>query len=199
MHLALKDVNIPNPSHNPKIKDLVEANAEYLSIFCDSFQKSVTKKPLEYLLKHATITDETWIECFYQIPNDHKKSLAEFYLDNDQSNQAITLMATIFANENNTEMIQNDQTNSFYKEYVLEYGERVDYELLDTVYNFTSDDLKWNIENSEFSVGVEYIASRIQWDPSLIFLIANNDQGFDYQVIFLFGEKNKQKNLLTLI
>ena len=174
MHLALNDYYIRYGHHKKKIEDLINANAEYESIFCDSFQNSVNKKPLKGLVTFVNITDVTWFECFFKIPNDHKKSLAEFYLENDKS-QALYSMATFFANESNTGISQNGQTNSYFKQHVLEYGGRVDFELLDTVHNFTSDDLKWNIENSEYSVGVEYIAPRIQWDPSLIFLIANND------------------------
>ena len=78
----------------------------------------------------------------------------------------------------------NGPAFTYYKTFVLEYGELDDFELLGTVYNFTSDDLKWNMRNSKFSRGTKYIASIIEWDPVLIFETVNNDQGYQSLCFF---------------
>ena len=62
-----------------------------------------------------------------------------------------------------------------YKNFVLEYGIQADFPLLASVYDFTSDDLKYNIERSMQKHGPEYLVPRIQWDPTLIFLTLDNN------------------------
>ena len=78
MHLALEDENF----HEHKIRNLVDANSDYETIFCEYFEKSVTKVGLKYLLTIATVSDETWKKCIFQLPIEHKKSLGELYLEN---------------------------------------------------------------------------------------------------------------------
>ena len=82
MHLALEDGNF----HEHKIKNLVDANADYEGIFCDRFEESVTKVGFRYLLTLVNVTDETWKKCFFQYPTGQKRQLAEFYLENTSSN-----------------------------------------------------------------------------------------------------------------
>ena len=87
----------------------------------------------------------------------------------------------------------NGHAFTYYKQFILEYGAADDCHLLDTVYNFTSDDLEWHLRNSPFTAGVKYIAPKIQWDPLLIFLT------IDENVIGHFTDRRKNLVVNTIV
>ena len=86
----------------------------------------------------------------------------------------------------------NGHAFTYYKEFILEYGLADDYHLLDTVYDFTNEDLEWHLRNSPIFTGVDHIAPRIQWDPLLIFLT------IDENVIGIKKDRNKDHKSLVV-